>query len=361
MRRLLVAAVGMTALVVFLASAGSSRAATASPYLALAWTRVGSGPVLSPGPSGAWDSWYVIAGPVVRAQGVYEMFYTGSPGGGVYSIGLATSADGIRWTKDPANPVIPDGQSSVVLFENGQFRMWYTAAGRMEILYATSSDGRVWDGNASNPALVAGPGWDSSGITSGAVVHNATGYSLFYAGSLDQVHYQGGLATSTDGLHWTKSAQNPVLPFGLSGVWDAAFVVPCGILDTGSARVLWYVGGDTGSGFSWRLGVAASEDGTHWTASSQPALNVSSPGKWDSLGIGRGYVVPIGGTLWMWYTGLNASAQWKIGLARASTPPGSSPSSLDWLVPVGLFGAGAAAIAVVVLALRPRGPRRGIP
>ena len=50
-------------------------------------------------------------------------------------IGHATSRDGLHWTKDPANPVLPKGTASAwdregtwdpfVLHEDGVFKMWY--------------------------------------------------------------------------------------------------------------------------------------------------------------------------------------------------------------------------------------------
>jgi len=160
-------AAGLAAAVLGLLLAVSpvARGALTSPFLYLTWERVGTGPVLAVGAAGAWDDRYVIAGPVVQVNGAYEMFYTGSPSSGGYSIGLATSSNGLHWTKDPANPVVPNGQSPAILFEGGQFRMWYTSADRSQILYVNSSDGRTWNLGARNPAVVAGSGWDASFVS----------------------------------------------------------------------------------------------------------------------------------------------------------------------------------------------------
>jgi hypothetical protein len=68
-------------------------------------------------------------------------------------IGHATSRDGVHWTKDPANPVLPRGNGGswdrdgswdpFVLYENGVFKMWY--GGGMDQHcdwgYAVSPDG----------------------------------------------------------------------------------------------------------------------------------------------------------------------------------------------------------------------------
>ena len=46
---------------------------------------------------------------MVKKDGIYYMFYTGSPenyNGDIYNIGLATSTDGIVWQKYAGNPLM---------------------------------------------------------------------------------------------------------------------------------------------------------------------------------------------------------------------------------------------------------------
>lgn len=91
---------------------GGERSAVAVPA-ASDW----SGPtqVLSPGPSGAWDSRFAGPAPatVVKKDGTYHLYYVGAAGdrssdGGPANraVGLATSTDGSTWTKHPDNPVV---------------------------------------------------------------------------------------------------------------------------------------------------------------------------------------------------------------------------------------------------------------
>ncbi|MCC7155744.1 MAG: hypothetical protein IT161_14300 [Bryobacterales bacterium] len=79
-----------------------------------AWT-VGMTPVLEPGPGNAWDNLRIETPSVVRVGGVYHMYYSGfseqGAAQGISQIGHAISADGLRWTKDPANPVV-SGQNT---------------------------------------------------------------------------------------------------------------------------------------------------------------------------------------------------------------------------------------------------------
>ena len=101
----------------------------------VSWTKYAGNPVLELGPAGAWDDRTVYYPNVIRTGGTYEMWYTGLHGG-KGQIGHATSADGIVWAKDPANPVVPPGPAgswdsqavlaSPVIVQPGSIRMWYT-------------------------------------------------------------------------------------------------------------------------------------------------------------------------------------------------------------------------------------------
>jgi hypothetical protein len=67
--------------------------------------------VLVGGSPGSYDDARLHTGCVIRADGVFHLFYTAtsSQQRGGNRIALATSADAIRWTKHPANPLIaPD-------------------------------------------------------------------------------------------------------------------------------------------------------------------------------------------------------------------------------------------------------------
>jgi hypothetical protein len=69
--------------------------------------------VLRPGEAGSWDARGAFNAAVVIRGGVFHMVYRGNakpapPNGPAASeLGLATSTDGVHWTKSPANPIIP--------------------------------------------------------------------------------------------------------------------------------------------------------------------------------------------------------------------------------------------------------------
>lgn len=122
------------------------------------WT-VDSGPVLEPGEAGAWDETAVFQPAAVGGPDGYVMFYAGA-GGAVSSIGRATSPDGITWTKDPAPVLVPNEEwegeeltrPDVVATPDGLVMMYANRSGSKRGI-ATSRDGITWTRFAGNPVL----------------------------------------------------------------------------------------------------------------------------------------------------------------------------------------------------------------
>lgn len=162
------------------------------------------------------------SGAKILSGTVFKMWYTalGASGGTNY----AESTDGITWTQYASNPVI-SSQGYTKIFKNGSTYYAYTStlgAGLPTAINVyTSTDGLSWTLQKSN-AIVAGAAgtWDSAVLVQLAVVDivNTVWYG-YYAGSSSSVNttqtYPSGLVTSTDGINWTKSSNNPVIPAGV--------------------------------------------------------------------------------------------------------------------------------------------------
>lgn len=104
-------------------------------------------PVLQGGAVGSWDSVSAAYGTVIQQSSTsYVYFYSGGDGTSPYGsavsqgIGLATSTDGITWTKNSGNPIfdIDQGVSyrnhrvytpEVITDADGHLRMYYSAVG----------------------------------------------------------------------------------------------------------------------------------------------------------------------------------------------------------------------------------------
>ncbi|MDQ2691141.1 MAG: hypothetical protein M3Y68_03835 [Chloroflexota bacterium] len=157
------------------------------------WT-IDPEPMLSPGPSGSWDDVQVSGPNVLKSGDTYFMYYDGSRSGSQSRIGLATSSDGIHWEKynDPAT----------------------------EEQVFTESD----------PVLgVSDQGWDSKRVIDPNVIETSDGFEMIYmattgTGKFAPGDFAFGLATSPDGIQWTKSKMNPLLTNKDYSWWKQAYL-----------------------------------------------------------------------------------------------------------------------------------------
>jgi predicted GH43/DUF377 family glycosyl hydrolase len=224
----------------------STRIFMASSPDGTTWTRQGI--VLDLGAPGSGEEQSVGYPDVVYNGSQYTMWYSGSSGSG-YSIFLATSADGMNWTRQ-GRVLGPGPRSSDayqvyqpwVLSEGGVFRMWYTGSNitHVAIMYAISTDGRNW----TKEGVVLAPGaagiLDAVGNQYPAVIHASDGYLMWHTCTSQSLTDVLCLASSTDGLSWTE--RGPLLDL-LPGTSESRNL----ILGTVMARAaggfdIWYAG-----------------------------------------------------------------------------------------------------------------------
>jgi beta-1,2-mannobiose phosphorylase / 1,2-beta-oligomannan phosphorylase len=218
---------------------------------AINWIKHNNGtPVLDVGKQGEWDMHWLDTPEIVKDSTGYKLYYFGAPIDSSppirAAIGLATSSDGINWQRDSNNPVLEKGDSTqwdgfwiespAVLYDGNIYKMWYTGVAKdwkIRIGYATSPDGKVWTKYSSNPVLEVGiaDSWEDFWVAVPAVIKTDTLYEMWYSGisvadKMDDVidTVRTGYATSTDGIHWNKYFDNPILssfdfPYDSSGPW----------------------------------------------------------------------------------------------------------------------------------------------
>jgi predicted GH43/DUF377 family glycosyl hydrolase len=233
-------------------------------------------PVLGPGDPGAWDGGNRYPLEVIEVDGTYHLYFNGQPEGAPflleYDIGHATSADGVTWEMDPANPVLTRG---------------------------------------------AEDDWDDGALFGVAMVHDGSGFRMWYAGC-DGEYCRTGLASSPDGSSWTKHQDNPLIDVGSTGSFDAYLVNPHSVVVSDGVYRMWFLGSPT-SPFtgapSWVIGYAESEDGLSWTKHPVPVLG-PDPG-WEARFVYTASVHFDGLQYHMWYTG-SASSHAAIGYAVSS-------------------------------------------
>ena len=193
---------------------------------------------------------------VLKIDGVYKMWYTGQARGHSF-IGCAESNDGINFERKCKEPILisefPWERESVmnpcVLYENGEYRMWYSAGETYEpnvLAYATSKDGINWVKKRFNPIFVCDPDniYEQARIGGCQVIKFEDEYYLFYIGYEDIDTARVCVAKSKDGvLKWEKSPLNPIVSPD-SGEWDEdACYKPSAIWNEKENKwMLWYNG-----------------------------------------------------------------------------------------------------------------------
>ena len=159
------------------------------------------------------------------------------------------------------------GQADPTVIIDGEWKMWFDAMDRTyhwdKLGYATSPDGENWVNHG--PVFSRGnpDEWDNTAIHHPAVLKFDGVYYLYYSGSdnifpnLNVKHI--GLATSTDGINFTKE-KNPVLRTGDD--WDKIYLRPSVPVFIDLKWYMFYWGFD---GAIHSMGIATSTDLVNWT------------------------------------------------------------------------------------------------
>ncbi len=277
-------------------SSGARRIGLATSTDGNSWTRYGSNPILSVSGGGAWDN-YSVAYPNVWQEGnQWYMLYAGGNSTN-YQIGLATSSDGINWSKSGSNPVLTNGSAGTwdsvmmqpgtsMIKEGSTYYLYYWGnnilplSGNASIGYATSTNLTSWTKYGSNPVLVGGTinDWDYAALAP-AVFNIGGTYYMWYEGVFyDSGNFnksQTGVATSTNKNSWTKYASNPVIPYGGGTNWDAVWTEATVYLRVGNEYRFYYGGSKVDENPQCQEGYAIWTPGWAWITSGSPSDNVT--------------------------------------------------------------------------------------
>ena len=236
------------------------------------WTPISGNPVFQGAGGDTWDQKIRERGYILIEDGTYHLWYTGynpqkAP---TMFLGHATSSDGLRWTRDLANPVftaswtedmcvlkhdgvflmfaegkgdlahslyshdrrhwndlgslnirrvdgtpIPPGPygTPTVWFEDGVFSLLYER-GDNGVWLALSKDRRVWTNVQDEPVLSMGPdAYDKEAVAVNQVVKRNGVYYTFYHATANRPwkDWTSCVARSRDLIHWEKFPGNPIV------------------------------------------------------------------------------------------------------------------------------------------------------
>ena len=251
-------------------------------------------PIVSKGEGGSWDDRYTDPGAVLYYDDMFHMFRNGFRGFPAESqVGYVTSPDGYTWTKQGDEPVFKTSDvpyakvamyaSSVLVEDDGTWVLYFytwdskTNPSSSVIGRATAPGPTgpwVADGD---PILTLGAKgeWDEQQVLAPHVLKTDSGYVMYYSGGDAAGIQMIGMATSSDGISWTKfndestanqpfAASDAVFRPAESGAWDTGLVHQPRVFQDSDNWVMIYRGVGAARGSSMRLGIATSQDGIHW-------------------------------------------------------------------------------------------------
>jgi predicted GH43/DUF377 family glycosyl hydrolase len=248
----------------------------------LKWKRANGGqPVFGVGPKGAFDSAQILSPEVYFDGRHYLMWYTGIDGSvnprgfELERIGLATSNDGIRWTRaNGGKPVLELGPKD-------------------------SND----DAQAAYPSVIREGGY----------------YRMWYSAYADKHNHTIVAARSRDGIHWVR--ENGGKP--VTGLTPAIAYAPSVIRWEGKLLML-YTGG-LPSPRPWGIFAAVSDNGINWQMINEGDTFVPFGDGADFARDNQShpFALPMKNRILVWYTGFNRGPSrkdpllFRIGLAEA--------------------------------------------
>jgi predicted GH43/DUF377 family glycosyl hydrolase len=120
---------------------------------------------------------------------------------------------------------------------------------------------------ANDPVLALGKenDWDEMGVSWGSVVRiNDSNWRMYFSGREKSYNLRIGMATSNDGVHWTKYSNNPILNNGSPGSWNHYFVYCPIVWKEDNSWKMLFTGVDSPQKRHHQVGLAESQDGITW-------------------------------------------------------------------------------------------------
>jgi hypothetical protein len=244
--------------------AGNASPTPAFPSELVEFTPYEHNPVFEGSGPGHWDEAIRERGWIMKEDGVYYLWYTGynPPESNPKRLGLATSADGIHWTRYPDNPIYSERwvEDMMIVKVDGVYYMFAEGANdHAELLTSTDRVHWAWQG-VLDIRKAGGEPLDPGPFGTPAAFHEGGTWYLFYERDDEAIW----LATSKDLKTWTNVQDEPVIKRG-PGAYDRAMLALDQIVKYQGHYYAYYHGLiPHSSPKEWTSDVAVSPDLIHW-------------------------------------------------------------------------------------------------
>ncbi len=205
--------------------------------------------------------------------------------------------------------------------------------GTQEIHHLTSPDAVEWTEAADESLEALSDGLGNPGAMPTSVARAVGGWAMYFVGTLatERQGWDVWMATAPDpGGPWTRGDE-PVLRRGPAGAWDAGGLDFPTVLRAGGPWTMVYSGQDPTRPEAGSIGLATSDDGITWTkhddpattdagfAESDPVIEPGLCGAFDTRGMHQPRVLDLGERLVMTYAGWGVGdTESRLGLAEST-------------------------------------------
>ncbi|WP_435017108.1 glycosylase [Tundrisphaera sp. TA3] len=229
------------------------------------WAPIATNPVFTGTTPDRWDLKIRERGWILIEDGTFHLWYTGyneakSP---TRFLGHATSTDGVRWNRDPANPLSPPTEwveDVCILKNDGVYYMF--AEGKGDVAHLLTSKDRIhWDEQGPlDVRKVDGMPIPTGPYGTPTVWYEDGVWSLFYERGDRGVW----LARSRDLKVWTNVQDEPVLAMGPDAYDRHAVAFDQIIKRDGVYYALYHANAHEPWQKDWTTNIARSRDLIHW-------------------------------------------------------------------------------------------------
>jgi len=230
------------------------------------WERVGE---VNADPSSTYEAKGMCAPCALVIGKTVHLFYQTYGNGKKDAICHASSKDGLVFTRNKTNPIFhPEGSwtcgraidAEVIRFKDQYFLYYATrdTAYKIQMQGVAVAPGNTdfgrddWQ-NISKEAPMLKPElpWERDCIEGASIINKGGILYMFYAGAYNNAPQQIGLARSSDGIHWERMSEQPFLPNGKPGEWNASESGHPHVFDNPAGEDYLFFQGNNTKGKNW--------------------------------------------------------------------------------------------------------------
>jgi sucrose-6-phosphate hydrolase SacC (GH32 family) len=229
------------------------------------WKRIGT-----VGPAQDCDKKGLAAPAAWVHDGKVHLFYQTYGNGRKDAICHAWSTNGVDFIRHPENPifaptgdwtagraidaeVFPIGEKLFLYFATRDPEMKTQMLGVASAPLNSDYSRKQWTQLVNGPILKPELLWERDCIEAASVVSHQGKLWMFYAGGYNNAPQQIGVAVSTNGIQWTRVANQPLVPNGPPGSWNSSESGHPGIFKDADGSFHLFYQGNNDTGKTWYL------------------------------------------------------------------------------------------------------------